>query len=216
MEALSSRWAAIHQATIPLVRRLAAPSTGSTASAAHRRLPPGVLDSEVLARAIAFEASVRLAPVVELDTHLVQFEAILDEMHALCRAARVDASNIPLTRACDRGANGLTLSAVDRALIAAAPLRAYEAELSLKRSILGALRTHDPPPAARVQSLLVAWECQPMLLPAEALSFDGMEQESETDEWASLHEQTASQPAPPPPPSEAGAVAARRAAAGIT
>ena len=59
-------------------------------------------------------------------------------------------------------------SQADHAAICAAPLRCYEAELSLKRWIAAALASDTPPPPSQVASLVVAWEAQPMLQPLVA------------------------------------------------
>ena len=66
---------------------------------------------------------------------------------------------------------GLTQSPADRCAALAAPLRAYEAELALKRAICNALCSRKQPrlSADEAHALLLAWESQPLLEPVEAM-----------------------------------------------
>ena len=100
-----------------------------------------------------------------------QLNAVLNEMHAAVEAARAAAQRLPLADAADRGPHGLTLSPADRCAALAAPLRAYEAELALKRAICNALCSRKQPrlSADEAHALLLAWESQPLLEPVEAM-----------------------------------------------
>lgn len=165
---LESRWAAAHAKSLTGVRALAASEPPSPATAANR-LPPGTLDSATLARVLALERAEHGMAAQYLDDHLDELESVLDDMHALAGEAREAAAALPLADAADRGAHGLRLSPADRASLLAAPLRAYEAELDMKRHITAALRARPPPPPAQVASLLVAWESKPLLQPVDDL-----------------------------------------------
>ena len=166
MEELRERWKAAHEATLPLIQQLAAPEPPSAAAAAAR-LPPGVLDGATLAAALAREEAARRSSpcAAKLSRNLEALEVVLDEMHALARDARDAVAALPLASAAERGNLGLLLSPADRAMAVAAPLRCYEAELALKRYIADAVQQPVPPPRAQIDSLLVAWQCQPMLEP---------------------------------------------------
>jgi hypothetical protein len=167
MEELEARWSAAHAASLPLVRGLVA-SPPPPASAAATRLPPGTLDGATLALTLAREAAARRAPVEELASVLDEMEAILEEMHELARHARDAVAALPLDAAAARTSSA-TRSPTEAAIVAAAPLRCYEAELALKRWVTDALQGSVPPPEAQVQALLVAWQCQPMLEPVDAM-----------------------------------------------
>ena len=154
MDELAMRWAAVHASSLEAVRALATKLSPAPATVA--RLPPGVLDSATLAAVLAAEQGGAPAAEELSSRVLDELEEILEEMHALTRAARGEV-------AAAEGAahSSLQLSAAEKARALAAPLRAYEAELSLKRWIVDTLRAPEAPPAAQVQSLLIAWECQP-------------------------------------------------------
>jgi hypothetical protein len=107
----------------------------------------------------------------QLRSQLDELDAVLDEMHAAVEAARAAAQRLPLADAADRGPHGLSLSPADRCAALAAPLRAYEAELALKRAICNALCSRKQPrlSAEEAHALLLAWESQPLLEPVEAM-----------------------------------------------
>ena len=194
MEALETRWAAAHAATLPLVRALAT-SEPPPAAAAASRLPPGTLDGATLAFALAREAAERGIPTNSLAEHLDELEAILDEMHALARTQGATVAALDLDAAAWRGDGGVRLSPADRAMVASAPLRCYEAELALKRWIAEALQSRVPPPPDQVQSLLVAWTCQPMIEPVDAMKAgyaEQLERERTMDLTAGVSELTVS------------------------
>ena len=168
MDGLSRRWSELHARTLPLISALAAAEPPSAADAASR-LPPGTLDGALLATVLAREASERGAQAVELARLLDELEAVLEEMHALSREARVSVANTLLESAADRGPSGRDSTPSDSAISLSAPLRCYEAELALKRWTAEAVQRRVPLPPKQVQSLLVAWQCQPMLEPVDAM-----------------------------------------------
>ena len=86
-------------------------------------------------------------PAERLREHLDEFDALLDDMHAAVRSARAAVSQqLAPEAAAER--HGLSLSPADRCAVLSAPLRAYEAELALKRAIYDALCARSPPPPA--------------------------------------------------------------------
>ena len=179
LDSWATRWAEVHAATLGPIRALAsgAPSAGDPAAAAAARLPPGVLDRATLSAALAREEADGHAPAARLVKRLDELEAMLEEMHASVRVSRAAAANQPPDAAAHRHNHGLQLSSCDRTSMLAAPLRAFEAELALKRWTFAALTGPHPPPAAQVESLLVSWQCQPMLLPLDALRAAAASQE---------------------------------------
>lgn len=170
LDGWATRWAEVHAATLGPIRVMASSTPSATLpAAAAARLPPGVLDRATLSAALAREETERLAPAASLTTQLDELEAMLEGMHATVRESRAAAASQSPEAAADRGNHNLHLSPSDCSSTLAAPLRAFEAELALKRWIFDALTGPDPPPAGQVESLLIAWQCQPMLLPLDAL-----------------------------------------------
>jgi hypothetical protein len=177
---LERRWQDAHAVATAAARALAAslaasPHDGSSAAVdAAARLPPGTLDAAALAAAIGrrrHAAASAAVPEEQLRSQLDELDAVLDEMHAAVEAARAAAQRLPLADAADRGPHGLSLSPADRCAALAAPLRAYEAELALKRAICNALCSRKQPrlSAEEAHALLLAWESQPLLEPVEAM-----------------------------------------------
>lgn len=166
--ALRDRWEAVHAATVPLVHAIGPTEESSAVEAAAARLPPGTLDPTTLSLALARTASTSGSHAEQLAGHLDELEAVVEEMHDLMHDARGAASSLSTSAAAQRGPQGL-LSPADRAVMLSMPLRCYEAELALKRWISEALQQRVPLPATQKQALLVAWQCQPMLEPMDAM-----------------------------------------------
>lgn len=169
MDALHDRWAASHAASLPLIRATAEPEMPSP-SAAAARLPPGTLDKATLSLALAREAAARGSSTDALARCLDDLEDTLDDMYAHVHESRSAVAALPLEAADDRGPHGVLLSPADEAAIAASSLPCYEQELALKRQIAQALEDRSLPlPEKQVAALLVAWQCQPMLEPVDAM-----------------------------------------------
>ena len=174
---LERRWQDAHAVATAAARALAAslaasPHDGSSAAVdAAARLPPGTLDAAALAAAIGRRRHAAASAAVPEEQLRSQLNAVLNEMHAAVEAARAAAQRLPLADAADRGPHGLSLSPADRCAALAAPLRAYEAELALKRAICNALCSRKQPrlSAEEAHALLLAWESQPLLEPVEAM-----------------------------------------------
>ena len=169
---LAARWEALHAATLVPIRALASSEPpANLAAAAAARLPDGVLDSATLTAALLRRQGQQqqLLPAEDLDRQLDELEEIIEEMHALARKYQAAAAAIAPEAAAERGEGGHLPSPCDVASAIVAPLRAYEAELELKRYVVDALRSPVAPPPVQIQSLLIAWESQPMLQPLDGV-----------------------------------------------
>ena len=187
---LQERWQTAHEASVASIRALAAASDAANPSefgfrvatsskddavrAAAKRLPRGTISMATLNAALQREMhAVDLAAHDErLQSHLDELEAILEDMHQLARDSRQPEPLGGGSSSDDPDAR-LRLTASDRHYIVNAPLRCYECELAFKHKVARSVRMHgsDPfrPGAKVLQSLLLAWQCQPYLEPAEAI-----------------------------------------------
>ena len=171
--ALEDRWRALHAESLATLRQVVSqPSSrshgggASLESAFLAALPAVALDGLREAEALAREE--HGATVVQLYELVAAHEALLEEMYAVLREARAGVAMLSPESAADRGVHGLGLSPADRCAALATVLRAYEADLQMKQA--AARRVGDGgAPAAEMQALLVAWELQPMLEPADAM-----------------------------------------------
>lgn len=169
---LQARWQQVHAASLSAVQALASPPfDGAAAAAASRWSQTSVGSAAVSAAAARRQNVIASAPDDRLRAHLDELDAILDEMHASVRDARTSAGQLAPEAAANRGPHGLALSPADWCAALAAPLRSYEAELALKRSICNVLcsREQPRPPAEELQALALTWESQPLLEPVEAM-----------------------------------------------
>ena len=165
MRQLEQQWQTLHAASIRSLRRHAATAPDPVTTALPG-VSPGLLAG--LSHAEAREATQRGAHFPELLRLVDEHAEVLGRMHAAVFEARVAMGTLPLEEAADRGPHGLRLSPADRCAAMAAPLRAYEAELQMKQACLHALRPGAQVSAQQAQTLVVAWESQPLLEHAES------------------------------------------------
>ena len=173
------RWQALHASSIALLHAHAATAQRRVSATAvpgvAAELLAGVADAETR------EAAERGATTPALLELLDEHEDALQRMYSAVAQARALVRSLPPEEAADRGAHGLSASPADLCASLAAPLRAYESELQLKQACL-----HELQPTARLssqqaQTLLIAWEGQPLLERAEGM-------------WAGLDEQDRLEP----------------------
>lgn len=165
--ALEDSWRVLHAESLATLRTVVSqPSSRAYGGASSLEpaflatLPAAALEGLREAEALAREE--HGTTVVQLHEQVAAHEALLEEMYAVMRQARAEAAMLSPESAADRGEHGLGLSPADGCAALATVLRAYEAELQMKQTIARRVGGGGVP-AAELQTLLVAWELQPML-----------------------------------------------------
>ena len=169
--ALEDRWRALHAESLATLRKaISQPSSRSHGASLEpaflATLPAAALEGLREAEALAREE--HGAAIMQLHEQVTAHEALLEEMYAVLRQARVEVAMLSPESATNRGEHGLGLSPADRCAALATALRAYEADLQMKQAAAKSVGGGCAP-SAELQALLVAWELQPMLEPADAM-----------------------------------------------
>lgn len=177
---LEARWQEVHASSLPVIH--------SCAMERQQSFDVGSLtgvSAELVARISEAESQQELehgARLQSLQLVLDEHERLLNQMYTAVTNARKNLNSMSMEEAVARGLSGLLQSPADLCASMTSMLRTYELEFQLKQACVHTLRTEKGLRTQNAQSLVVAWECQPVLEKAFHNMRSGLDEQTRIQE----------------------------------